>query len=70
MLSTRTLKNLPIFLHPQLSTDSFTTLQNFIAIKQRKTCLRRKYVDFENMLSDPCLNIAEIKLDTTQCEPT
>ena len=38
----------------------FTILQNFIAIKQKEPCLRRKYVDFQKMLSDPCLNIAEI----------
>ena len=37
----------------------FTILQNFIAIRQKEPCLRRKYVDFQKMLSDPCLNIAE-----------
>ena len=37
----------------------FTILQNFIAITQKEPCLRRKYVDFQTMLSDPCLNIAE-----------
>ena len=38
----------------------FTSLQNFIAIKQEKPCLRRKYGDFQKVLSDPCLNIAEL----------
>ena len=38
----------------------FTILQNFIAIRQKEPCLRRKYVDFQKMLSDPCLNIAEL----------
>ena len=37
----------------------FTISQNFIAIRQKEHCLRRKYVDFQKMLSDPCLNIAE-----------
>ena len=37
----------------------FTSLQNFIAIKLEKPCLRRKYSDFQKVLSDPCLNIAE-----------
>ena len=37
----------------------FTILQNFIAIRQKEPCLRRKYVDFQKMLSDPCLNITE-----------
>ena len=37
----------------------FTILQNFITIRQKEPCLRRKYVDFQKMLSDPCLNIAE-----------
>ena len=37
----------------------FTILQNFISIRQKEPCLRRKYVDFQKMLSDPCLNIAE-----------
>ena len=37
----------------------FTILQNFIAIRQKEPCLRRKYVDFQKMLSDPCRNIAE-----------
>ena len=35
----------------------FTCRQNFIAIKQRKPCLRTKYGDFQKVLSDPCLNI-------------
>ena len=39
----------------------FTILQNFITIRQKEPCLRRKYVDFQKMLSDPCLNIAECK---------
>ena len=38
----------------------FTILQNFITIRQKEPCLRRKYVDFQKMLSDPCLNIAEL----------
>ena len=37
----------------------FTSLQNLIAIKQEKPCLRRKYGDFQKVLSDPRLNIAE-----------
>ena len=37
----------------------FTILQNFITIRQKEPCLGRKYVDFQKMLSDPCLNIAE-----------
>ena len=37
----------------------FTSLQNFIAIKQEKPCLKRKYGDFQKVLSDPCLNIDE-----------
>ena len=37
----------------------FTMLQNFISIRQKEPCLRRKYVYFQKMLSDPCLNIAE-----------
>ena len=37
----------------------FLSLQNFIAIKQEKPCLRRKYDNFQKLLSDPCLNIAE-----------
>ena len=36
-----------------------TSSQNFIAIKLEKPCLRRKYGDFQKVLSDPCLNIAE-----------
>ena len=35
----------------------FTTLQNFIAIKQEKPCLRRKYGDFQKVLSDPCFKV-------------
>ena len=31
----------------------------FIAINQRKSCLTRKNGDFREMLSAPCLNIAE-----------
>ena len=42
----------------------FTILQNFIAIRQKEPCLRRKYVDFQKMLSDTCLNIAEQLLYT------
>ena len=38
----------------------FTSLQNFIAIKQEEPCLRRKYDDFQKVLSDPCHNIAEM----------
>ena len=38
-----------------------TILQNFISIRQKEPCLRRKYVDFQKMLSDPCLNIAEFE---------
>ena len=37
----------------------FTILENFITMRQKEPCLRRKYVDFQKMLSDPCLNIAE-----------
>ena len=37
----------------------FTILQNFIAIRQKEPCSRRKYVDFQKMLSDPCLNMTE-----------
>ena len=37
----------------------FTALQTFIAIKQKKPCLRTKYCDLQNMLSDPFLDIAE-----------
>ena len=40
----------------------FTILQNFIAIRQKEPCLRRKYVDFQKMLSDPCLNITKYVL--------
>ena len=36
-----------------------TILQNFIAIRQKEPCLRLKYVIFQKMLSDPCLNITE-----------
>ena len=36
----------------------FTPLQNFIAIKQDKPSLRRKYGDFQKLMSDLCLNIA------------
>ena len=38
----------------------FTSLRTFIAINQRKPCLTRKIGNFREMLSDPCLNIAEI----------
>ena len=37
----------------------FTSLQNFTAIKQERPRLGRKYGDFEKVLSDHCLNIAE-----------
>ena len=43
------------FLISSLGLTVFTALQNFIAIKQK----RRKYGDFQKMLSDPCLNTAE-----------
>ena len=44
----------------------FTILQNFITIRQKEPCLKRKYVDFQKMLSDPCLNIAESEVDANR----
>ena len=59
MLSSRPWKNLKFFSTSSLIMTVFTILQNFIAIRQKEPCLRREYVDFQKMLSDPCLNIAE-----------
>ena len=60
MLGTRLYINLQIFVIGSLVVILFTSLQNFIAIKQEEPCLRRKYGDFQKVFLDQCLNIAEI----------
>ena len=53
MLITRFQLNLQIFIDQYFSIDIFTALQNFIVIKQKKAWSRRKYGDFQKMLSHP-----------------
>ena len=59
MLSTRFHLNLQIFLISSLLWLFFYNSKIFIAIKQKKAGLWRKYGDFHKMLSDPFHNIAE-----------